>query len=161
MGSYSCEDHRLPFLEPRHVQAASAINAAMPKALLRETGQKYKGILYGGFMATRDGIRLLEYNARFRDPGTMNVLPLLATAFFDTCEATSEDKLATTTIPFQKKATVCKYLVPRGYPDNPLKGERLDLSRLPKESAKLRVYHAAVEERAGHLYMTGSRALAL
>jgi len=161
MGSYSCADHRLPFLLPQHVQAASAINAAMPKALLKETGHKYKGILYGGFMATRDGIRLLEYNARFGDPETMNVLPLLETDFVDICEAIIEEKLATTPIHFQNKATVCKYLVPQGYPENPIKGERIDLSRLPKESGNLRVYPAAVEERAGQLYMTGSRALAL
>ena len=90
MGSYSCADHRLPFLLPQHVQAASAINAAMPKALLKETGHKYKGILYGGFMATRDGIRLLEYNARFGDPETMNVLPLLETDFVDICDHRGE-----------------------------------------------------------------------
>jgi len=46
-------------------------------ALLKETGSPYKGIMYGGFIATKDGAKLLEYNARFGDPEAMNILPLL------------------------------------------------------------------------------------
>ena len=160
MGSYSCEDHSLPFLLPGHVQEASAINAAVAAALRKETGQKYKGILYGGFMATRDGIRLLEYNARFGDPETMNVLSLLETDLVDICEAIIEEKLHELPIRFQRKATVCKYVVPEGYPENPVKGAPIDLRGVPKESSSFRMYKAAVEERGEELYMTGSRAIA-
>lgn len=160
MGSYSCADHRLPFLSREHVQAASAINAAVARALWSETGQKYKGILYGGFMATRDGIRLLEYNARFGDPETLNVLPLMETDFVDVCEAIIEGTLDQLDIRFRRQATVCKYIVPEGYPDSPVKGKRIDLSRVPNESAKLRIYPAAVEEKPDGLYLTGSRAIA-
>jgi phosphoribosylamine--glycine ligase len=160
MGSYSCEDHRLPFLLPGHVAEASAINAAVARALRKETGQKYKGILYGGFIATRDGIRLLEYNARFGDPETMNVLSVLETDFVDICEAIIEEKLHELPIKFQRKATVCKYVVPEGYPETPVKGARIDLSAVPKESPSFRMYKAAVVERDGELFMTGSRAIA-
>jgi len=160
MGSYSCEDHRLPFLQARHVEEASAINAEVARALLEETGQKYKGVLYGGFMATKEGIRLLEYNARFGDPETMNVLSLLETDLVDICEAIIEERLDQLSTRFQARATVCKYVVPEGYPDRPIKGARIDLSRVPKESDKLRMYQAAVEERDGQLFMTGSRAVA-
>src|SRR5205814_9687027 len=45
MGSYSCADHSLPFLRDSHVRDASAINAAVAGALLKETGHKFKGIL--------------------------------------------------------------------------------------------------------------------
>jgi phosphoribosylamine--glycine ligase len=160
MGSYSCPDGSLPFLLPRHVQEASRINAAVAHALLKETGQKYKGILYGGFMIGPKGLRLLEYNARFGDPETMNVLSILENDFVDVCEAIIEEKLHSLPVSFQKRATVCKYVVPQGYPDNPIKGAQLDLSNLPEEGANFRTYKAAVEERDGHLYMTGSRALA-
>src|SRR2546423_5807629 len=69
MGSYSGENHSLPFLQPQDLEQARAINEAVANALLRETNKKYKGILYGGFMITSDeGVRLLEYNARFGDP---------------------------------------------------------------------------------------------
>jgi len=160
MGSYSCQDHSLPFLLPGHVEAASAINAAMAGALLAETGQKYKGILYGGFMATRNGILLLEYNARFGDPETMNVLSLLETDLVDICEAIIDERLDQVPVRFERKATVCKYVVPEGYPDNPVKGARIDLSAVPPESSSFRMYNAAVEERGGELHMTGSRAIA-
>jgi phosphoribosylamine--glycine ligase len=160
MGSYSCADGSLPFLLPHHVKEASQINAAVARALFKETGQKYKGILYGGFMVGPKGIRLLEYNARFGDPETMNILSILENDLVDICEAIIEEKLHQLPITFQKSATVCKYVVPEGYPDNPKKGARLDLSGVPKESANFRIYKSAVEERNGELVMTGSRALA-
>src|SRR5438552_7460557 len=160
MGSYSCEDHSLPFLLLGHVQQASAINAAVARALLEETGQKYQGILYGGFMATRDGIRLLEYNARFGDPETMNVLSVLGTDLVEICQAMIGEELHQLPIVFDRQATVCKYIVPEGYPDHPVKGARLDFSAVPPESAKLKYYFASVDQRADGLYLGGSRAVA-
>ena len=56
-----------------------------------------KGILYGGFMLTKDGLRVIEYNARFGDPQVMNVLPLLQADFVEVCKAIIHgtlDKLA-------------------------------------------------------------------
>jgi phosphoribosylamine--glycine ligase len=160
MGSYTCENHSLPFLLPKHLEAASAINKAVAGALLKKTGQKYKGILYGGFMAARRGIVLLEYNVRFGDPETLNVLSLLKTDFVDVCEAIIEEKLKDLPVTFEKKATVCKYIVPDGYPDNPVKGKRIDLSKVPQESDKLKIYHAALDRRGPDFYLSGSRAIA-
>lgn len=159
MGSYSCEDHRLPFLSEEHRQAASAINAAVAAAIAAETGEQYKGILYGGFMLTRQGIRLLEYNARFGDPEALNVLSVLRTDLVDICEAIIHGRLDRLTVEFDRLATVCKYVVPHGYPDHPVTNERINLARVPKESARLRYYFAAVDERADGLYLTGSRAI--
>ena len=111
-------------------------------------------------MATQNGIRLLEYNARFGDPETMNVLSIMETDLVDICEAIIEEKLDRLPIIFQKKATVCKYVVPQGYPDNPIKGARIDLSQVDKDSSDFMIYKAAIEEREGEVYMTGSRAIA-
>jgi phosphoribosylamine---glycine ligase len=163
MGSYSCADHSLPFLLPEHVREASAINRAVARALASDTQQKYKGILYGGFMATAKGLRLLEYNARFGDPETLNVLSILKTDLADICEAIIEEKLDQLTIAFEQRATVCKYLVPEGYPDAPIKGVPIDLSRVPAESRNLRIYQSAVEPvpHGTGLSLTGSRAIAV
>ena len=160
MGSYSCEDHSLPFLLPCHIEEAGAINEAVARALFKKTREKYKGVLYGGFMVTRGGIRVLEYNARFGDPETLNVLSLLKTDLVDICEAIIEEKLDKLPIVFERKATVCKYIVPDGYPENPVKGGRIDLSNVPEESENLRIYHAAVEKKGGEFYLSGSRAVA-
>ena len=160
MGSYSCENHSLPFLLPDQLREAQAINEAVAGALLKETKQKYKGVLYGGFMVTRDGIRLIEYNARFGDPEALNVLSLLRTDLVDVCEAIIDEKLNELPITFEPLATVCKYVVPEGYPEKPIKGRSIDLSRVANESKNLRIYHAAVEEKGGKLSLSGSRAVA-
>jgi phosphoribosylamine--glycine ligase len=159
MGSYSCPDHRLPFLTEEHRRAASAITAAVAAALAEDTGERYKGILYGGFMLTRQGVRLLEYNARFGDPEALNVLSVLRTDLVDVCEAIIRGTLGTLPVEFAPLATVCKYVVPEGYPDHPVTDERISLARVRKESESLKYYFAAVDERGGDLYLTGSRAI--
>lgn len=160
MGSYSCEDHSLPFLSREYLEEASNINLAVARALLNEFGEGYKGILYGSFMITKVGLRVIEYNARFGDPEVMNVLPLLRTDFVDICEAIINGTLDRIPILFEKKATVCKYIVPEGYPSRPVKGERINLDYLPKPSDELRIYYAAVDKKSDGLYLTGSRAVA-
>jgi phosphoribosylamine---glycine ligase len=115
MGSYSCADHSLPFLRSKDVEEGLAITRQVAEALYRETGTYYKGVMYGGFMVTAQGLKLLEYNARFGDPETMNILPLLKTDFTDVCLAIIEGSLDRIRIEFEDKATVCKYVVPRGY----------------------------------------------
>lgn len=161
MGSYSCENHSLPFLSQDELRQASAINKLVAKALLKETGKPYKGILYGGFIVTRKGIRLIEYNARFGDPEALNVLSLLRTDFIDVCEAIIQGTLDKLTVRFEKLATVCKYVVPKGYPENPVKDKPIDLSRVPPNSKKLRRFYASVDEGDDGVYrLSGSRAVA-
>ena len=160
MGSYSCADHSLPFLSPHHVQEAKAINTAVAQALREETADRYRGVLYGSFIATRDGIRVIEYNVRFGDPEVMNVLPLLKTDFLDICEAILNETLHKIQVAFDHKATVCKYAVPHGYP-NPSAGRApVDIEAIPKPSDRLRVYYAAIDREQDVFYLTGSRAVA-
>jgi len=83
MGSYSLEDHSLPFLRKEDIAQGLAITRRVAEAIHKETGEYYKGVMYGGFIVTREGVRLLEYNARFGDPEAMNILPLLKTDFVD------------------------------------------------------------------------------
>lgn len=161
MGSYSCEDHSLPFLRPEHIREASYINQRVCDALREKCHEPYRGILYGGFMVTKRGLRLIEYNARFGDPEVMNVLPLLETDFLDVCEAIVSGTLDRLPISFARKATVCKYVVPQGYPSNPIRNVSINIEGVPRDSDNLRVYYAAVDdEGTGSLQLTGSRALA-
>jgi|ERR1022692_248580 phosphoribosylamine--glycine ligase len=160
MGSYTCEDHGLPFLPADVLDQARRINCDVAKAILDKTKQKYKGILYGGFMLTPRGLRLLEYNARLGDPEALNVLSILKTDFATVCEAIINEELHRVPITFDRLATVCKYLVPDGYPDAPKKDVLIDLSNVPPDSAKLRTYRAAIDKRDGRDFLTGSRAIA-
>jgi phosphoribosylamine--glycine ligase len=161
MGSYSCEDHLLPFLKQGHLEQASHVNRLVAQALLKKTGKPYKGILYGSFMLTRDGLRVIEYNARFGDPEIMNVLPLLETDFIDICEAIIAGNLDKLNISFSRKATVCKYTVPDGYPTHPMNGAEIDLTSVSRSSHQMRLYYAAVDDTKGGLRLTGSRAIAI
>ena len=159
MGSYSCADFGMPFLTKEDVREASMINQAVVHALRQETGEAYKGILYGGFIATRAGVRLIEYNARFGDPEAMNVLPLLKTDFVAICEAIINGTLDKMDVAFDRKFTVCKYVVPRGYPTIPEKD--LPIGNIPTQLENLKIYYAAVNKEDCEVRLTGSRALAL
>ncbi len=154
MGSYSLADHSLPFLGKDDIEAAHEINVRVARALRQDYGN-YKGVLYGGFMATKHGVKLLEYNARFGDPEAMNVLPLLEGNFAELCMAVSHGDLAMQRPEFKAKATVCKYVVPKGYPDNPVSGK----IEVPEGLNALR-YFASVDEKEDGIYTTKSRAVA-
>jgi phosphoribosylamine--glycine ligase len=160
MGSYSCRDHSLPFLTADDLQQASAINRAVAHAVREETGVAYKGVLYGGFMRTAHGIRLIEYNARFGDPEALNILSVLRTPLGRICEAIAGGSLASVPVEFAPLATVCKYIVPKGYPTEPVRNASVDPSELGPETDHLKIYPAAVEERDGRLVLTGSRGIA-
>jgi|TARA_B100001964_G_C14236630_1_gene602795 phosphoribosylamine--glycine ligase len=156
MGSYSSENHLLPFLKKKDVDEALEITKKVADAINKETGLYYKGVMYGGFILTKQGIKLIEYNARFGDPEVMNILPLLKTDFASICQAIIVQELGRVKIKFEKKATVCKYVVPEGYPDKPVKNEKVSVSK----QGKAKMYYSSVDEKKDGLYMTGSRAIA-
>jgi len=158
MGSYSAADHRLPFLTEKDIEQANHINEAMLTALTADTREQYRGILYGSFIATREGVRLIEYNARFGDPEALNVLAILTSDLVEIGEAIVTGRLSRNHVTFAKLATVCKYAVPEGYPDKPIKNQPIDISqvRYPEQ-----LYLAAVDDRQGILYATGSRTAAV
>ena len=159
MGTYTDADHKLPFLVDSDIASAQEINQRVAEALAVECGAPYQGILYGGFMVTKDGVKLIEYNARFGDPESLNLLTLLETDFAWICRAIVDTKLSDCAVKFSPKASVCKYVVPEGYPDNPRKGDRLLLPEmLPKG---VTTYLSAVDVKDGELIATGSRTLAV
>jgi phosphoribosylamine--glycine ligase len=155
MGSYSMPDHMLPFVSDTDYKKALAIMRATIAALER-TGKPYKGILYGQFMNTAKGPKVIEFNARFGDPEAMNVLSLLCSDLSDIVVNMVKGSLSAAQVSFEQKATVCKYIVPAGYPDSPVAGD--PLTQIPSEGAL--VYYANVEEREGRLTTLSSRTLA-
>lgn len=164
MGSYSCADHLLPFLKSEHIEEAGEINRQIGEALLKKTGLEYKGILYGGFMLTKKGLKVIEYNARFGDPEIMNVLPIMKTDFLDVCRAIVDGTLDKLHVEFESKATVCKYIVPRSYPGKLTTEAIIDVSELEalrQREPNLRVFYGAVEAHPKGLRLTGSRAIGI
>lgn len=160
MGTYSDANHLLPFLTKKDLDDAHEITVKTADALFRETGALYKGIMYGGFIAVKDGVRLIEYNARFGDPEVMNVLPILKTDFVSICESIISGSLDRTNVKFENLATVCKYMCPEGYPDNPKSGEKIMIEGGGPKDKNVRMYYASVDQREDGLYLSSSRGIA-
>ncbi len=158
MGTYSDSDHSLPFLNNSDIIDARAINVATVNALRDKFGEGYKGILYGGFIATSKGVKLIEYNARFGDPEAMNVLSLLESDFIEICKNITIGDLKSSDVSFAKKATVCKYAVPKGYPDKPVKGHPINVSNVNNLDL---LFYASVDIHDGQLIQAGSRTIAV
>ncbi len=159
MGSYSDADHRLPFVTRQDFEGALE-TMRKTVAAMAARGTPFKGILYGGFMATKDGPKLLEFNVRFADPESMNVLPILEDDFLETCQALTEGHLPAS-LRFAHQATVCKYVVPMGYGSHPRAGEQLKVDEDSIRQTGAKLYYASVDEKGGHLYTTTSRSLAI
>jgi phosphoribosylamine--glycine ligase len=158
MGSYSAANHSLPFIDQNDIDEAQNINKLVVDALKNKTGEGYKGILYGGYMATANGVRVIEFNARFGDPEVMNLLSLLESDIIDIFEAISNESLDTLEVSFRPQASVCKYAVPKGYPDDPEKGFPVDISHISKPN---QLFLGAVDLKDGQLIATGSRTAAV
>ena len=158
MGCYSDVNHSLPFLRDSEIEEARSINERVSSALFQNTGDKYRGILYGGFMVTRDGVKLIEYNARFGDPEAMNLLTLLDDDFASICYSIANNDINETN--FLKEASVCKYVVPEGYGSTPAKDATLVVDDSHSNHSDL--YYAAVNlDDNGKVTTTSSRAAAV
>jgi len=163
MGSYSLPDHSMPFLKPQDMKDGLEITRQVAAALLKETGSPYKGVMYGGFIATKNGVKLLEYNARFGDPEAMNILPLLKTDFVEICRHIVAGTLDKLKIEFESKATVCKYVVPKGYglpanhPDAVSSRAKIEVG----DVGKARLYYSSVDKKEDGLYLSSSRAIGI
>ena len=155
MGSYSLEDHTFPFVTETDYARALSIMQATVNALAKE-GSPYKGILYGQFMNTKTGPKVIEFNARFGDPEAMNVLTILNSDLFTIAEHIISGTLSAEDVSFEKKATVCKYLVPTGYPDKPHAGDVIT----PGPAENTILYYANVELENGVLKTLTSRTMA-
>ena len=158
MGTYSDANHSLPFLTENDIDEAHQINTQTAKAVKDKFGEGYQGILYGGFMATASGVKLIEYNARFGDPEAMNVLSLLDSDFIEICNGITDGTLKNVDVKFQNKATVCKYAVPEGYPNSPMKNEQINVSKIENPDG---LFYASVDIQNGKLVEAGSRTVAV
>jgi phosphoribosylamine--glycine ligase len=160
MGSYSIAGGLLPYVGQHDRDAALAVLRDIAVAMLEE-GDRYRGIMYGQFMLTPAGIRLIEVNARFGDPEAMNVLTLLDSDLYEVCLAMVEGRLAETDLRFKDAATVCVYVTPRGYGENAETGTELQIDEAAIAAQGVIPFYAKVDEIDGRILTTRSRAIGL
>jgi len=160
MGSYSCADGLLPFLTKSDYEEGAAILQKIVESLSKE-GCQYIGPIYGQFMLTADGLKIIEINARFGDPEVMNVLPLLETDFIDICKAMIEGNLSNKKLKLQRKSTVCKYVVPEGYGIKSMVGEKILVDEKAIKSTGSKLFYSSVNKLDDYIETTSSRSLAV
>ena len=160
MGSYSCEDGLLPFLTKGEYEEGAAILQKIIESLDKE-GCKYIGPIYGQFMLTSEGPKIIEINARFGDPEALNVLSLLDTDFIDICKAMLNNTLHNKKLKIKKKSTVCKYIVPEGYGSKSMTGEKIFIDEENIKKTGSRLFYASVNKENDYVTTTSSRSLAI
>ncbi|MFX1484868.1 MAG: phosphoribosylamine--glycine ligase [Promethearchaeota archaeon] len=154
MGSYSREDHNLDYVTDEDLINAKLIMQTTVEQIKKNTKSEYKGVLYGQFIKTESGIKVIEYNARFGDPEAMNVLSILRKPMDEICWNIIDGNLGS--VEFEKKATVCVYVVPEGYPGpDVVTDSPIDMS----VASSANIYFASVYEQDGQVLTTGSRAI--
>ena len=127
---------------------------------LRAEGITYSGCLYGGFMLTKDGPKVLEFNARFGDPETQVVLPRMQADLIDVFLACDEGTLSPNMVTWDDDWAVSVVLTSAGYPGSYEKGKAITGIDRAEALDGVTVYHAGTEIDAnGQLVTAGGRVL--
>ena len=119
-------------------------------------GRTFKGVLYFGLMKTKNGMKVIEYNARFGDPETQVILPMLKTDLLEIFEAITDERLADIKIEWETGACVCVVLASGGYPVAYEKGKEITFGDLDEDVI---LYHAGTKTKDGKLVTDGGRVL--
>ena len=123
---------------------------------MNEEGRTFKGVLYFGLMKTKDGYKVIEYNARFGDPETQVILPMLKTDLMEIFEAIVEERLSDVTIEWEEGACVCLVLASGGYPESYEKGKEITIGDLDPDVI---LCHAGTSMKDGKLVTSGGRVM--
>jgi len=128
---------------------------------LQSEGREYKGVLYAGLVLTKEGPKVLEFNARFGDPETQVVLPRLKTDLVDILNAVIEGSLHKINIEWNNNSAVCVVVASGGYPGKYQKGKPISgLERL-KKMKNVIAFHAGTKFQDGKIVTSGGRVLGI
>lgn len=149
MGTFSPSQYYTP-----EIQAYAEEHIFKPTlAAMAAEGRPFTGILFFGLMLTENGPKVLEYNARFGDPETQVVLPLLESDLLTIMQATTNGTLADTEVRFSDKYACCVITASAGYPVSYKKGYEITMT--PEAAAHTYVAGAKLEN--GKLLTSGGR----
>ena len=131
-------------------------------AELAAEGIDYRGCLYGGFMLTEDGPKVLEFNARFGDPETQVILPRLKNDLVEVMLACAEQRLDEVELAWRDEWAVAVVLTSAGYPGSYEKGKVITGIEDAEAMEDVTVYHAGTAVREdGELVTSGGRVIAV
>ena len=155
MGTYA----PLPHIDVSIVnRIISEIVVPTAKALVEE-GCPFEGILYTGLMLTKEGPKVIEYNARFGDPETQVVLPLLETDLIEIMISSLSGELENIEVKWKDASAVCVVMASAGYPGTYVKGK--DIKGLDLVHSPAIAFHAGITEKNGEIMTNGGRVLGI
>ena len=154
MGTYA----PAPVMTPEMTERAVEEILKPTIAAMAKEGRTYRGCLYLGLMVTADGPKVVEFNARFGDPETQVVLPLLDSDLVAIMCACADGTLADVPIRWKEGAAVCVVLASGGYPGHYEKGQEIH-GLADAEAMGALVFHAGTAMKAGKLVTNGGRVL--
>ncbi len=127
-------------------------------AAMQKEGAPFKGVLFAGLMLTKDGPKLLEYNARFGDPETQVLMARFNGDLYETLRAVAIGDLSKAKISFAPEHAVCVVMAAKGYPGAYEKGTAIrGLGAVSTPGVK--VFHAGTEKRGSDIVAVGGRVL--
>jgi phosphoribosylamine---glycine ligase len=146
MGSLSLPTPTLPFMTSEHYeQACSIVERVIER--LGALGRHFSGVMNSGFFATADGVKVIEFNARFGDPECMNILSLFDGSWTETMQSIAAGSLTKADVPLRQEASVVLYLVS---PDYALRSGGPYEFTLDRD---------AIEAEGGHVFFSSAVAL--
>jgi len=126
---------------------------------LSSEGHRYVGVLYAGLMLTSQGPMVLEFNARFGDPETQAILPMMESDLVDALEAAVEGTCSSITLDWRDGACVCVVAASCGYPEQPRLGKEIFIDEEQAEKDGVLIFHAGTRLDGERLVTAGGRVL--
>jgi phosphoribosylamine--glycine ligase len=162
MGSLSLPTATLPFMTSEHYRDACSIVERVVQRLA-DQGRQFSGVMNSGFFATADGVKVIEFNARFGDPECMNIMSLLAGSWPHAMEQICAGRLSAADVPLREQATVVLYLVSPDYAlrSGPAYEFRLDIDAAAAQGCEVFFSSAVAAGQGSYRTVGTSRAVAL
>lgn len=126
---------------------------------MNSEGRTFKGVIYFGLMMTKDGVKVIEYNARFGDPETQVVLPRLKTDFVEIMNAVIDERLAEINIEWEDNAAVCVVMASGGYPVRYESGYEISGLDELESDKDIMVFHAGTKRDGDKILTNGGRVI--
>ena len=152
MGAYS----PLPWAPEDIIEQTYEKVLAPVVAEMAARGTPFVGLLYAGLALTKNGIKVIEFNARFGDPETQVLIPRLLTPLADLLYKAATNSLDDTVLHWSDTSAVTVVLAAQGYPQSPQLGEKIT-APAPQENTL--IFQAGTQEKDGSLISSGGRVM--
>jgi len=149
----------LPHIDQTSVNTMAQTFIQPILSTLKRAGNPFKGLLYPGIMLTKDGPKIVEYNARFGDPETQVYMRLLESDLLELLMACADGSLSKLTPKWSKEVAICVVVASGGYPGSYEKGKVITGIAEAEKLDGIKIFHAGTALKNGQLVTNGGRVL--